>query len=286
VTVRDVGDRVNIQYLSYNASGVLTNATVALAVTDPAGAVTNPSITNTSTGVYDAAFTVNAAGLWSWVWTVSGNVVDVAYGYVTAASPAPATYASVSEVKSYLNITSTDIDAELTDALNTASRDIDKITGRKFWPDTTASARLYYPAPDQWGRTWVDDFWSTTGLVVEVGDGTFTTIASTGYELHPLNGVVDGESGWPYSKIRLINTAWPSCPSQASLRVTAKWGWSAAPAPVKTACIILAVEATKLAREAPFGVAGFGVDGVVRIRTNPRVADMLKPYMRHPVLMA
>lgn len=284
MATRDVGDRVNIQYLSYNAAGVLTNATVALAVTDPTGDVTNPSITNSSTGVYDASFTLTEAGLWTWTWTVSGNVVDVAHGSVVAATQAPQTYATVAELKAYLNLTSTSIDPELTDSLVTASRDIDKACGRRFWPDTTATARLYYPDVDRCNRTLVDDFWTDDDLVVETGsNGTFTAVTS--YELHPLNGIVDGESGWPYNRIR-ISTSWPTVSDTAPIRVTAKWGWADAPAPVKTSCIVLAAEALKLAREAPFGVAGFGVDGVVRIRGNARVRDMLAPYMRYALLVA
>jgi hypothetical protein len=256
---------------------------VVLNVTAPDGTESTPATSNVLT-TWSATVSATQLGEWLFAWVVTGTESNVGLGSFQVGQP---WYATLTEAKGYLpSNLGTNLDEELSDSLATASRDIDKACGRKFWQSTTATARLFYPDLDDMCRSWVDDFWSTDGLIVEVGDGSITTIASSGYELHPLNGIVDGEEGWPYYKLRLINTAWPANPTQAPLRVTAKWGWADVPAPVKTSCVILAVEAMKLAREAPFGVAGFGVDGVVRIRSNARVADMLRPYMRHPVLMA
>lgn len=264
----------------------LASATVALNVTAPDGTESTPATSNVLT-TWSASVTANQLGLWQFTWIVTGTASNVEQGTFQVGTP---WYATLAELQAYLPSGTSDLVTQLSDSLATASRSIDKATGRRFWADTAATSRLFYPNPDRWSRTLVDDFYTTTGLIVEVdasGDGVFeTTYTSADYELSPLNGVVDGEDGWPYYRIRPVNWTWTCNPLRASLRVTAKWGWTAVPSAVKTACVILATEALKLAREAPFGVAGFGVDGLVRVRENPRVRDMLAPYTRSPVNLA
>jgi hypothetical protein len=263
----------------------LASATVALHVTAPDGTESTPATSNVLT-TWSGTVTADQLGLWQFTWIVTGTESNVEQGTFQVGTP---WYATLAELQAYLPSGTTDLETELSDSLATASRSIDKACGRRFYADTAATARLYYPSPDRWNRTVVDDFHTTTGLIIEVdagGDGTFeTTYTTADYELSPLNGVVDGEDGWPFYQIRPVNWTW-TCTTRASLRVTAKWGWASVPSAVKTACVILATEALKLAREAPFGVAGFGVDGLVRVRENPRVRDMLAPYAREPVHFA
>lgn len=292
MSTRDVGDRVNVRHLVYDASGALASATVALTVTDPSGTTSNPSVTNTSTGVYDAAFTLSSAGTWTWRWTVSGNVVEVADGSVLAITLAPQPYASLDQLKARVlpaGSTSTTHDVQLLDSLYVVSREIDKFCGRSFGTQTTATARLFYPDNDYCAK--VDDFWTTTGLIVamDVGnDGTYeTTWASSDYQAEPLNGVVDGEAGWPYWKLRAVGTyLFPRAyvDTRAPLQVTAKWGWSTVPDPVRDACLILAEESFKLP-DSPFGVGGYGPYGIVRVRENPVAARKLNPYRKYPILV-
>ena len=292
MSVRDVGDRMAVRYESRNPDGVLTNATVTLAVTDPAGVVTNPSVTNTSTGVYDATFDLNAVGLWRWKWTASGAVVDVAYDSIAAQDPAPGIYAALAELKERLGgITDGNDDDRFRSALMSASREIDgHCSGRgnrQFWPVTTAAARLFHPTNA--GLAVVDDFWTTTGLIIETDEGdtgSYSTVWTTAdYQLEPLNGVVSGEQGWPYYQIRAIGTRRFPCYRRATLRVTAKWGWMAIPSPVREACLLMAEETAKLA-DSPFGVGGYGQFGIVRVRDNPMAARKLHKYLRDPVLVA
>jgi hypothetical protein len=61
--------------------------------------------------------------------------------------------------------------------------------------------------------------------------------------------------------------------------VTARWGWSAVPAAVKTATVLRAVNLFKR-KDAPHGVAGFDGFGVVRLRQDPDVMVLLQPYAR------
>lgn len=195
-------------------------------------------------------------------------------------------YALPAELKSYLKIPDTDDDAELTNALAAASRGIEKHTGRQFNQATTATARLFETCRSDLAV--VDDFHTATDLVIktDAGNGSFgTTWVASSYELRPLNGMVDGEAGWPFYRIKAVGASFPTGTGRASLQVTAQWGWAAVPAPVKQACIVLAAETFKL-KDAPFGVAGIGDYGMIRVRQNPLACKMLAPYVRTPVKAA
>ena len=197
-------------------------------------------------------------------------------------------YATLSELKAYLAITDTASDTQLTDALVTASRGIDHFCGRRFFADVAATARVFVPRDSRVVK--VDDFQSTSGLIVQVDtgdDATFaTTLTAADYELQPFNGVNDGEPGWPYYRIVNVTGTWP-CNNRrdATVQVTAKWGWAAVPGPIKQACIYLAEETFKL-KGSPFGVAATDQFGPIRLRDNPKVMNMLKPYMDVSVMMA
>jgi hypothetical protein len=292
VSTRDVGDRISTRFLVYNAAGSLTNATVVLTVTDPAGSTSTPSVTNTATGIYDAEFTLASAGTWTWRWAASGTVVAVEDGSVLALTQAPPPYASLDVLKARVlpsGSTSTTHDVRLYDALVEVSREIDDYCGRVFYTTTAAAARLYYP--DRYDRLDVDDFWTTTGLVVaeDTGnDGTYeVTWDSTDTQAEPLNGVVDGKPGWPYWRLRAVGSRTFPCVdnlSRAPIQVTAKWGWPAVPDAVKEACLVLAEESFKLP-DSPFGVGGYGPYGIVRVRENPVAARKLNPYRRYPLLV-
>jgi hypothetical protein len=198
---------------------------------------------------------------------------------------ATTTYATRAELKSRMSITVTTWDTMIDDVMESVSREIDGHCNRRFWVDDDVSARIYYP--DSYRSAEVDEFSTTIGLVIKVdstGEGTYaTTWTSSDYELSPLNGVVDGEAGWPYRKIKPVGgQRFPTYDTEfrrAPLQVTAKWGWAAVPGPVKQACLILG-EATFKSKDAAFGVAGFDGVGVVRVRDNPMAAAKLSKYRR------
>lgn len=198
-------------------------------------------------------------------------------------------YATLTELKTRLRIGVTDTadDAALTSALAVASRGIESCTNRQFNDAGAVSARLFRPAAV--GKSEVDDFSVTVGLIVETdpgGTGVFGEIWTTAnYELYPLNGIVGGQTGWPYWKIQPIRRCFPRCLERATLRVTARWGWAAVPAPVKEGTLILAEDVFKL-KDSPFGVGGYGEYGRVRARENPNVWLRIAPYVRDAVLVA
>jgi hypothetical protein len=114
------------------------------------------------------------------------------------------------------------------------------------------------------------------------GDGTFETTwtENTDYILEPLNAALDGK---PYERLRVHPLSanrlpcWPR-----SVAVTGQFGWPAVPAQVKEVTILMAARLLKRTREAPFGVAGIGLDGVpTRIaRIDPEFQWQLDPLKR------
>ena len=168
------------------------------------------------------------------------------------------------------------------------TRGIDGVCNRQFNKTTTASARVFNPTSTTMAV--VDDFHTTTDLVIATdggSDGTYEqTWTSSNYQLEPLNGIVGGESGWPYNRIRAVyGLTFPCYWTRAPIQVTAQWGWTAVPASVKEACLVVAEETFKL-KDAPFGVAGVAEWGVVRVRSNPLAMAMISRYQLHSVLVA
>lgn len=197
------------------------------------------------------------------------------------------TYVTLLALKDRLGDVGNDDDDVLQGALDAASRGIEKFCGRQFNNADAATARVY--RPDTSCRVDVDDFHTTVGLIVETDEGDSGVFGSTWtsgqYELSPLNGIVDGETGWPYSKVRAVSSRYFPCGRRATVRVTANWGWDEVPAAVKESCLVAAVEIFKL-KDAPFGVGGYTDFGIIRVRDNPFTARMLAPYQRHTVMVA
>jgi Phage gp6-like head-tail connector protein len=201
-------------------------------------------------------------------------------------------YATLALIKTRLAITDSTDDVALQAALDSATLDIEGICGRQFNDAGSATARVYYP--DDLATVTVDDFSTVSGLIVAAdfsNAGTYTSIIASGnYQVEPLNGIVDGTPGWPYYRIRAIQTWYPLWLTsvgfpRTSIQITAQWGWAAVPAPVILACLILAEELFKL-KDAPYGVAGFDNYGAIRVRDNPKVMSLLGRYIRSPIQVA
>lgn len=194
-------------------------------------------------------------------------------------------YASLADLKAYMSVTPVTHDVLLNDALSAASRGIESVCHRQFNDAGTPTARVYRPVHSTLVE--VDDFHTVTGLVVKTstgGDGVYdATWAATEFEKRPLNGIVGGQPGWPFSTLWSDGTRLFPTSGFASVEVTARWGWATVPAPVKQACLIVATEIYKT-KEAPFGIAGTTDYGTVRVRENPMVMKKLAPYILDPLL--
>jgi hypothetical protein len=199
-------------------------------------------------------------------------------------------YISVPQLRDYIGSDTSNFEAVAASVCTVASYAIDSMCGRNFAAaGTVASARSI---PADWLQNYyrhdVYDIATTTDLVIKTdtdGDGTFeTTWTASDYQLEPLNGIVSGRSGYPFDTIRAVGDyLFPSlCHGQASLQVTARWGWVATPDEVEHAALVGAAELFK-GKDAIDGYVGLDGWGPVRIRENPKVRALLGPYMKHPV---
>lgn len=193
-------------------------------------------------------------------------------------------YGTLATLKEKLGIEASDTTRNtlLTSALASASRSIDKTTGRRFWLDPALVARTYNPRGkvvcDDDGETLlVDDIGSATGLVVETGPaaGPWTTV--TGYETTPDNAFVNGRA--ITGLLRPGSTwAWQRG-STTRVRVTARFGWPAVPDDITEAAMIQASRLYKR-KDSPEGIIGSAEWGVRNLsRRDPDVWALIEPYI-------
>lgn len=193
-------------------------------------------------------------------------------------------YITADDLVAYLAVQGTTDDDLITAACASASGWVTRHCGRDFNQTTTATARVY--APTQLHRVHVDDFHTTTDLVVKVDDadtGTYGTTwtITTDFVLEPFNGMENGRTGHPYRTVVAVGSrSFPSLSGRARVQVTAQWGWAAIPDEVVQATTILAAEVYRL-KDAPLGVAGFNDFGPLRVREVPQVAMLLEQFV-HP----
>lgn len=187
-------------------------------------------------------------------------------------------YCTLAELKQVLRVTDTVDDVLFSARINEASRVIDDYCNRRFFADTTATARLFVASEST--SVLVDDISTATGLVVKsdsAGDGTYaTTLTAADFQAEPLNAI---SRGVPITMIRTTASGYLSTTAApAGVQVTAKWGWPAVPEPVQSACVILAGRLVKRG-DSLLGVAGFGDLGAITVRSiDPDVQRMLAPY--------
>jgi len=270
----------------FKVNGVPTDpTTVALTITDPTGATTTPSPAHTGTGTYTANVACTVTGTWTYLWEGTGTASDAIAGTWTVTTVAlNQRYCSVEEVKSRLGIPDTSDDLELQLAVEAASRSVDEVTRRYFWRGT--SVRTYIPESIYYQST--DDLVSVTTLAVDRdGDGVYeeTWTQGTDYQLQvglgKFNATAKGEQ-WPYTGFNIVGPkfipiTWPWSHLDR-IQVTGVFGWPAVPLAVKQAALVTAADLFRL-KDAPFGVAGFGEFGAVRIQANPRVMSLLQRYI-------
>ena len=189
-------------------------------------------------------------------------------------------YATLVDVKDRMGVTGTDRDDELTGKITVASRRIDRDTGRRFYLDASANARVLGAAgrlvwTDDGEKLLVPDIGSET-ITVEVGVGsTWTTVDSSLWEA---GGYRPFDDGWAIEWITMIGGAW-NVPSGERVRITTQWGWPAKPAPIGEACLLLT---QRLARrkDSPEGVASYAEGAVMRVsRYDPDYDAFIGAYV-------
>ena len=182
-------------------------------------------------------------------------------------------YVTPAEAESYFRSTVTADLVEIEAAVEVGSMDINLHCVRNFVVPTAATTRPFVVIDSRLAK--VDDIANTTGLVI-VDNGT--TLAAADYQLETSPGRVarPDPAGLtrPYAYIRRLSGSW-NCDDEATLVVTAHYGWPAVPDAVKLATKMLAKDLLS-ARDTRFGLAQVG-DFSRRIAANGMVEAMLEP---------
>jgi len=200
-------------------------------------------------------------------------------------------YATLTQIKNYMSISDNTDNDLLEDLIESASRSIDRMANRRFYLDTTASARLYRAYSDIF--VYIDDIGTTSSLAVALdinGNGTYTKTLTLNqdYILDPLTA---SSLGRPFTQLTMVSNTetWPIFPglTQNGLRpgvqVTARWGWPSVPDDINMACLILTADLYKR-KDAPGGILGLGDLGVVRMSPIGRdVTAMVRAYKKEVI---
>lgn len=193
-------------------------------------------------------------------------------------------YVTLEQLKESLSLSTnqTFADNDLTLAITAASRAIDEITGRRFYPDTVDVDRKFLPLNA--GYCVIDDLNSFTSLTAQ-GD---TWEQDVDFYFDPTNAQADGR---PWTSIRAITKIFLYTLADISpgyigfdgrITVTGKWGWASTPEQIQEATSILAARLARRVREAPFAVVGSDIDGTaIRLaKFDPDVAALVDPFTK------
>lgn len=280
----DLGGGVNLDHFVQDRDRKPAAATVTLVVTRPDGTTVTPAISSPTLGDYRAeTVLLDQVGPWSYVWNVTGAIIDRISGDFTVADPGPPPYAGLQVVKSSLGkITNDDRDDLIASSAQASSRMIDERTGRRFYLDDEPSARVFTGSRAMWDRYLgayviaVDDIGDAAGLVIEVGSsaiGAWSPV--TGYRLGPDNALARGRA----VTTLIMPTGWAPGLWGWELRVTARWGWPAIPAQIAEAGRLLAARLYRR-KDSPQGVLGSAEWGVARVsRFDPDVESLIAPFI-------
>lgn len=289
----DIGDDVPVQVTVRNFDGDRANASTVEfeSVFDGAGDAVDPLPTFSiisDPGVYLAEFpAVSVSGEWYGYVKIEGNVPDDRrYFSFIVGDPAEPLYLDLESFMLSLTTVPDTVahrSALYGRALRAACRKIDDTCNRVFYLGNTPVAReieiagnVYRDPRDGTAMLMTDDIGSTTGLIVETGNGFgggWTTLDSSYYELAPVGALSRRR---PYEGIRMLG-GWPG----RLARITARPGWPRVPDQVEQAAQLLG--SRLVARSgSPEGVSfSAELGGSIRLaRTDPDVFELIKKLVK------
>lgn len=203
-----------------------------------------------------------------------------------------AQYVDKDDFKTYIGLSGSAQDTNIDNAIDSACRLIDAITGRRFNQDSSANAKVFTPKSSVYLD--VPDISTTTGLIVKLDDnddGTYETTLTinTDFIVEPSNPRIIKITGGttyyePYNKITILDTRSserfdPTIKN--NVQVTAKWGYSIVPEDIKTATLIQALRYFKR-KDTPFNTYGDVNTGVSELfsKIDPDVQTLLKAHKK------
>lgn len=192
-------------------------------------------------------------------------------------------YVETEAMRHYLKLTSDRDDTELANAIEAASRAVDRDTNRQFGL-VTAEQRFYTAHYDRRRCRWVveiDDVMSAVGFAAIIVDSDGVTVGTIDeYVLEPRNAAAEGRP-WERMMIRPSSAATPTG-AEDEVALTAPWGWTSFPVTIVNATEL---QASRFFNRptSPYGVAGSPDSGSeVRLlsKVDPDVSVMLGDYRR------
>jgi hypothetical protein len=191
-------------------------------------------------------------------------------------------YCSLADLKAALRVQDSIDDSLLELAIESASREIDGYCERVFY--STTGTRVY--APTNIFTVTTDDIISVTTLKSSSDGVTYDiTWTTSDYQLEPLNGVAGGLVT-PFTRIRATgNYLMPSFSVgtfyelEALIQVVGVFGWSAVPAAIRQATVILAMRLFKRL-DAPLGMISNDLGSMRVGRFDPDVEALVAPFRK------
>jgi hypothetical protein len=294
-----------------NASGTATDpSSVTCVVIDPTQAQTtytyngsppHNTITRASAGVYNLSLTgLTLPGLWTFIWIGTGSGVQQTtpgtFRLVSLSDTGLGMsqwYCGMEELKSRLSITDSTDDYEIQLAISAVTDWISTYCGRHFYQ--IAETRTF--RPDNVWNLYIGDIVTCTQLSLDyTGDGVYDTLWTENvnfqlfrfeslYNVHsfgverPRNylQVLQGQGSPSPAGGQWLPWLWPFT-DQNRVQIEGVWGWPSVPPNVTQAALILAADLFK-AKDAPWGIAGVGDLGLVKVQSSPWAAELLRPYI-------
>jgi hypothetical protein len=192
-------------------------------------------------------------------------------------------YCTLADLKAALRVQDSIDDSLLELAIESASREIDGYCERVFY--STSGTRVY--APTNIYTVTTDDIISVTTLKSSSDGVTYDiTWQTSDYQLEPLNNVAGGIVGSPFTRIRATgNYLMPSFSAgtfyelEALIQVVGVFGWSAIPAAIRQATVILAMRLFKRL-DAPLGMISNDLGSMRVGRFDPDVEALVAPFRK------